>query len=198
MAPVDSTPCRRTPASQVRSSLVTAGRKILETKGPSGLTVRAVASAAGVAPMGVYNHFDGKDGLLDAVVTDGFAEFGRAIAAADSDPTERLLASGRAYRAFALANPTLYSLMFGGMCRPDDATASGAFLALIEVVQYGQVGGIIRDDDPAALAMQIWSCVHGATSLELSSPMPPGADMDANYESVIALIARGVAPAEGT
>ncbi|WOC11982.1 TetR/AcrR family transcriptional regulator [Gordonia sp. MP11Mi] len=195
MPPADPAPGRRTPASQVRSSLIAAGRTILEEEGPTGLTVRAVASAANVAPMGVYNHFDGKDGLLDAVVTDGFAEFGCAIAASDSDPTERLLASGRAYRAFALANPTLYSLMFGGMRNPDDAAASGAFSALVEVVRYGQVGGIIRDDDPAALAMQIWSCVHGATSLELSSPTPPGTDMESNYERVIALIARGVAPA---
>ncbi|GEE04172.1 hypothetical protein nbrc107696_46180 [Gordonia spumicola] len=114
--------------------------------------------------------------------------------AADSDPTERLLAAGRAYRAFAVANPTLYSLMFGGQCEPDSVVADAAFTALVDIVQYGQVGGVIRDGDPAALAMQIWSCVHGATSLELTSAMAPGAVMTENYENVIALIARGVAP----
>ncbi len=185
---------RRTPAAQVRSSLVEAAREILEEKGPVGLTVRAVAAAAGVAPMGVYNHFDGKDGLLSAAVSDGFAEFAQTISTTENDPTDRLLASGRAYRAFALANPTLYSLMFGGQCDPDIAVASAAFTALVEVVRYGQVGGIIRDDDPTAIALQVWSCVHGATSLELASPTPPGATMDDNYENVINLIARGLAP----
>lgn len=185
---------RRTPAAQVRSSLLEAARQILEAEGPSGLTVRAVAASAGVAPMGVYNHFDGKDGLLSAAVNDGFTEFARAIATTDNDPTDRLLASGRAYRTFALANPTLYSLMFGGQCDPDTEVAADAFTALLEIVRYGQVGGIIRDDDPGSIAMQVWSCVHGAISLELASPTPPGAVMDENYENVINLIARGLAP----
>ncbi|MDR2281311.1 MAG: TetR/AcrR family transcriptional regulator [Gordonia sp. (in: high G+C Gram-positive bacteria)] len=185
---------RRTPAAQVRSSLLEAARQILESEGPSGLTVRAVAAAAGVAPMGVYNHFDGKDGLLRAAVNDGFAAFARAIATTDNDPTDRLLASGRAYRSFTLANPTLYSLMFGGQCDPDVDVASAAFTALVEIVQYGQVGGIIRNDDPHAIAMQVWSCVHGAVSLELASPAPAGTTMDENDENVINLIARGLAP----
>lgn len=167
---------------------------ILEESGPAGLTVRAVASAAGVAPMGVYNHFDGKDGLLDAVVSNGFVEFGRAIATSDSEPTERLRASGRAYRAFALANPTLYSLMFGGLCRPDDDAANNAFESLVEIVRYGQVGNVVRAGDPGELAMQVWSCVHGAVSLELSASMPPGAQISTNYENVITLVARGIAP----
>lgn len=66
MAPTRST--RRTPATEVRTNLIASGRRILERDGVAGLTVRVVATDAGVAPMGVYNHFDGKEGLLDALV----------------------------------------------------------------------------------------------------------------------------------
>lgn len=144
--------------------------------------------------MGVYNHFDGKSGLLDAVVSDGFREFAAATAATDADPTARLAESGRGYRRFAVGNPTLYSLMFMKDCVPDEEAATDAFSVIAEIVRYGQTGGVIRDGDPNQLAMNIWSCVHGAVSLELGSRQPPFVDAEANYEGVIALIARGVAP----
>lgn len=144
--------------------------------------------------MGVYNHFDGKSGLLDAVVSDGFREFASVIAATDSDPAIRLAESGRGYRRFAIANPTVYSLMFAKDCNPDVESATNAFEVIVEIVRYGQTGGVIRDGDPNQLAMNIWSCVHGAVGLELGTRQPPSADTAANYESVLALIARGIAP----
>ena len=58
------TPRSRTSAGDVRPLLVAAGRRILERDGAAALTVRAVAKEAGVAPMGVYNHFDGNSATL--------------------------------------------------------------------------------------------------------------------------------------
>ncbi|MGV9827184.1 TetR/AcrR family transcriptional regulator [Gordonia sp. NPDC003429] len=185
---------RRTPAIEVRSNLVASGRRILERDGVAGLTIRAVATDAGVAPMGVYNHFDGKEGLLDALVSDAFDEFARLIAVTDDDPRVRLAHSGRAYREFATTYPVVYALMFSSDCHPDDESAGNAFAALTEIVRYGQAGGVIVGGDAAALAMQIWSCVHGAVSLELAASHPPTVDAVANYEQVLGLIARGVRP----
>ncbi|MGV9669747.1 MULTISPECIES: TetR/AcrR family transcriptional regulator [unclassified Gordonia (in: high G+C Gram-positive bacteria)] len=190
-----ATPSRRTPATEVRANLIHAGRRILERDGVAGLTVRSVAKEAGVAPMGVYNHFDGKEGLLDALVSDAFAEFGHNLrAVTDSDPAARLAHSGRAYRDFALAYPIVYELMFSSECQPDAETAQGAFTALSDIVQYGQAAGVIRTGDAAVLAMQVWSCAHGAVSLELAGALPPLLDPAANYEGVLALIANGLRP----
>ncbi|WP_238418934.1 TetR/AcrR family transcriptional regulator [Gordonia sp. 'Campus'] len=184
----------RTSAADIRSALLSAGRAILERDGESGLTVRAVAAEAKVAPMGVYNHFDGRDGLLDALVTDGFAEFGRAVAAVDDDPVTRLRSSGRAYRAFAMSNPVIYRLMFSAQCVPDSEVASHAFMVLVDVIRYGQVAGVIMSGDPADLAMQAWSAVHGAVSLELARTHPPDIDASSSYEKVLDFVARGLAP----
>ncbi|MFW0786474.1 TetR/AcrR family transcriptional regulator [Gordonia sp. CPCC 206044] len=183
----------RTPATEVRSALIAAGRRILERDGAAALTVRAVATEANVAPMGVYNHFDGKDGLLDALVTDGFADLAAAVAATDADANTRLRNSGRNYRRFAVDNPKMYSLMFSAQCTAEDEVAARAFGALVEIVRYGQVAGLIRDGDAVALAAEIWACVHGAVSLELGSVHPPFVDGAAVYEGVLDLVSRGVA-----
>ena len=114
--------------------------------------MRAVAAEAGVAPMGVYNHFDGKEGLLDAVVTDGFAEFGRAIAATDDDATARLLASGLGYRAFALANPVplLADVLQQVPARRRDGGAG--LEVLVDIIRYAQVGGLSPGDAEVGVA----------------------------------------------
>ncbi|GAB93746.1 TetR/AcrR family transcriptional regulator [Gordonia rhizosphera] len=188
----------RTPATEVRSALIAAGRRILEKEGAAALTVRAVATEAGVAPMGVYNHFEGKEGLLNAVVTAGYAEFADTVAATDSDAAMRLRNSGRNYRAFALANPTLYSLMFSLECRADDEVAGRAFEVLADIIRFGQAGGTIRDGDALMLAAQTWACVHGAVSLELGASFPPFIDPAEAYEQVLDLVARGLSsPPDG-
>ncbi|MGW0038733.1 TetR/AcrR family transcriptional regulator [Gordonia sp. NPDC003376] len=187
-------PSKRTPAAEVRTNLIRAGREILERDGVAGLTVRDVAKAAGVAPMGVYNHFDGKEGLLVALVTDGFNEFAETIATTDDDPAERLAHSGREYRQFAVKNPTVYTLMFTTECDPAAEPAVRAFLAITEIVRYGQAAGVIRPGNPLDHAMLLWSCVHGAVSLELAGSAPDFIDHESNYEQVIGLIARGLAP----
>lgn len=187
---------KRTPAAQVRRALFDAARVVLARDGVKGLTVRAVAAQAGVAPMGVYNHFDGKDGLLESVVADGFERLRDEIRGVDTaDPRVRLREAGRRYRAFALDNPTLYRLMFSGSCDVDMVGAE-ALVALTDLIRFGQATGVIRDEDPLSLTMQIWSCVHGAVSLELDSTAPDHEllDNEANYEALLGLIERGVRP----
>ena len=183
---------RRTPATEVRTNLIASGRRILERDGVAGLTVRAVATDAGVAPMGVYNHFDGKEGLLDALVSDAFVEFARMIDVTDDDARERLAHSGRAYREFARRYPVAYSLMFSREHHPDSDVADHAFAVLTDHIRYGQNAGLLMKIDPYQATMQVWSCVHGAVSLELAGTRPPTIDPTENYEHVLAMVVRGL------
>lgn len=202
MALRSSGPATRTPAGDVRGLLLAAALRVLDEHGEKGLTVRAVATEAGVAPMGVYNHFDGKAGLLTAVVTEGFTRLRAMVGGVvDADPRARLRGSGVAYREFALQSPTLYRLMFSGQCKPEGDLAETALYALTEIVRHGQAAGTIRAGDPMILTLQIWACVHGAVSLELDSREfdgggPAGTDTHwpLVYEQTLDLISRGVAP----
>ena len=65
--PIPQAPRVRTPSLAVTDSLIEAALSILEEEGIAALTVRSVASKAGVAPMGVYSRFGSKDGLLQAL-----------------------------------------------------------------------------------------------------------------------------------
>ena len=65
-------------------ALISAGRRILESLGPTALSLRAVAREAGVSPAAPYHHFKDKSELLDAVAQEGWHALGEAIAGATS------------------------------------------------------------------------------------------------------------------
>jgi len=190
---------KRTPSADVEGSLVDAAVAVLERDGPAALTVRAVAAEAGVAPMGVYNHLGGKDGLVAAVLIRGFDGLtGGLTAVAGVAPERRMRECGRAYRRFALENPAVYTLMFGSAKadgRDDvDEHAQAAFGALVGAVVTMQQAGLVMAGEPFDLAMRIWSAVHGAMSLELAGSGPPNDDAVGTYERIVDMVEAGLAP----
>ena len=189
----------RTRSVDVQAALVEAAQTVLVRDGPAAVTVRAVAAEAGVAPMGVYNHLGGKDGLVAAILVRGFDGLTAAISAGDEpDPVQRMRACGLRYREFALANPQHYGVMFEAALPMDSESAevqvhaSAAFMALVDKVQYGMARGAIRAGDPVDTAQQIWSTVHGAVALELKGlVLTP--DPEATYRALLETLIRGVA-----
>ena len=192
----------RTPSRAVEQALVDAAERVLVRDGLHGLTVRAVAGEAGVAPMGVYNRFGNKDGLVAAVLLRGFDALAAGIGGSDGDrPEERLVSCGRHYRDFALGHPQHYEAMFGTAVSPaarEAATtaelaehAGAAFGVLVTEVSRAMDAGVLRRDDPAETAQVIWSAVHGAVTLELAGVVQV-ADADATYERLLATLVAGL------
>ncbi len=165
----------RTPSIGMEAALLDAALELLEREGPEALSVRRIAAAAGVAPMGVYNHFSSKAGIVEALFVEGFQRLGEAMVTLNdiNDPAEALLEGGRRYRALALAHPMVYRLMFlqavAGFEPSDEAKvlAARAFGGLVAVVDRGMRSGLIRPGDPEMTAQMIWSSVHGWVALEL-------------------------------
>src|ERR1700692_4733739 len=110
-----SEPARtRTPSAGMESALLEAASELLEQEGPDALSIRRIAAAAGVAPMGVYNHFSSKSGIVEALFVQGFDRLGQAMVSLNeiADPLDALSEAGRRYRSLALAHPMAYQLMF--------------------------------------------------------------------------------------
>ena len=160
----------------MEAGLLEAASELLEHEGPDALSIRRIAAAARIAPMGVYNHFSSKSGIVEALFIQGFERLGEAMITlgAIDDPLEALTEGGRRYRALALAHRMAYQLMFLRAVpgfEPSDrakAAAAKAFDGLVTAVQRAMHGGVIAEGSPTVLAQVIWASIHGWVALELS------------------------------
>ncbi len=189
----------RTRSADVERELLAAAETVLVREGPGGLTVRAVATEAGIAPMGVYNHLGGKDGLIEAMLARGFDRLRAAVEPGDEpDMLDRLRNAQLRYRAFALANPYLYAMMFENAVpheRPSPAYsdhAAAAFTALVHNIELASAAGAITVPEPRAAAQHIWSAVHGAVTLELKGLIQVP-DPEAAFRALVTTLLRGLA-----
>jgi AcrR family transcriptional regulator len=165
---------QRSRSSDISAHLLDAALAILASEGVDGITVRNVAAQAGVAPAGVYSRFDGKPGLLDALLSQGFDALHDALVAASGpDARARIVNAAVAYRNFALERPEHYQLMFDhkravAMSPESFARAQAAFGELVTRVKDAQDAKMLARGPAVEIAQQIWSGLHGAVTLELN------------------------------
>ncbi|HEX3918177.1 MAG TPA: TetR/AcrR family transcriptional regulator [Caulobacteraceae bacterium] len=90
----------------VRAEATVAAYALVVAEGHEALSLRRVADAVGIAHRSLYNHFESREDLLDAVAVRGYAELAEAV-----KPTASREAFVAAYVGFALAQPHLYAVM---------------------------------------------------------------------------------------
>ena len=174
----------------VRAELLHAAVEILNEDGPDALQTRKIAGAAGTSTMAVYTHFGGMPALIAAVAEEGLRQFDAAMTMTPtSDPVADLMATGIAYRRYAIERPHMYRLMFGstsahGINAPahDVLTLSLAeindhypsFAHVVRGVHRSMLAGRIAagsasdDATVVAVAAQFWASIHGFVMLELA------------------------------
>lgn len=169
-----------------RECFIRAGLRALREHGPADLTVRRVAELAGASTMGIYTRFGGRKAMVEAVYRRGFEKLRdalRAVPDSTGSPDETIVDLAVAYRSFALANGSLYSLMFERPLRDFDPAPETRHEALgmtfgivVDHVENAQDARIIPAGDPRRAAYLIWTTIHGITSIELThaarSPLP--------------------------
>jgi AcrR family transcriptional regulator len=90
----------------------------MRTEGTVDVRLSDVARDMRMSAPGLYRYFDGRDGLLSALVVDALTDLADRIEAArDSvaggDAGGRFLAVAQAYRTWALGDPEGFTLVFG-------------------------------------------------------------------------------------
>ncbi|GAC22806.1 transcriptional regulator, TetR family protein [Paraglaciecola mesophila KMM 241] len=157
-----------------------AKRKILQAAselflegGIAALSVRSIAKHAGVSTIGIYSHFQGKEGILDELYIQGFELVMQAMDFEQHDlsPKEVMRRGIRGYFAMAEAHEGHYRLIFGendSRYTPSEEAknvAEKAFGQLLKVTAL-----LLPDDANMALkhknALEIWAFVHGYVSLK--------------------------------
>ena len=179
-----------------RREVVEIAARLLVEQGPAGLSLRRIAAEAGGSTQLVYTLFGGKQGLADALYTEGFRRLGQAQdhaleqAPPVGDPL-RLVAVGHAYRRFAVDAPALFSVMFGRSIpgfTPTRRTRASCrrltFAAVVRTAQECLDAGTLRGRAADDLARICWSTVHGLASLEVAGLLGPD-DLDAFVDAAL-------------
>ena len=182
-------------------ALLVAAHRLLSEQGSQALTVRRIATEAGMSTMNVYSRFGGKDGVVDMLYIDGFERLFAAINAVETtdDVPADLVRVAHVYRDFALENPTYYGVMFRNSIEnftPSDRATGislGGFSVFAERLRHGQTIGQIASGagrSAPEIAAFLWATCHGMVSLELvgaaSEVLSWSSIFDAGFRTAIA------------
>ena len=202
-----TSPATADEGADVRRRLLEAAALLLAEDGPDALTARRLASAAKTSTMAVYTHFGGMPALVKEIVTEGFTRLDahQASVPHTDDPVADLYDLAMAYRANALQNPHLYTVMFGAaslkgfqLTEDDLEIGRNTFGVLVGFVARAIESGQLRRDDPARVAAQVWTAMHGYVMLELAGlHLPPDNPVEDVLKPLLATLLAGLSPRDG-
>jgi len=185
-----------------RERILTTARRLYNTRGRAGVTVRAIEERAKVTAPTIYWHFGNMDALVREVVDDAFRRLLAAITAIPPTHSsiERLRLLAHAYRDFAIGHPQLYHTMFLAT-DPTRAVMRGSrrtvgrqtFEILESCVTACIADGFFAAADARATAITIWSLVHGMVALQVAGRIGlEQSDFDRLFDGSWATLLRGL------
>jgi len=140
--------------AELTSEIKAAARRQLAESGPASLSLRAVARELGLVSSALYRYFPSRDELLTALIIDAYeavAEAAEAAVAGAGEGVEaRWAALAGAVRAWALAHPHDYALVYGspvpGYSAPGETVPAAARVGLVAlgVVADGVASGEVE------------------------------------------------------
>jgi AcrR family transcriptional regulator len=171
--------------AQMRQEVKDLALRQLATGGPQALSVNAIAKDLGVSGPALYRYFDGRDALLTELILDAYADLTAAMTAGTD-----LRSLAAAYRAWALAQPHRYRLLFAAPLPGYDAHDPRLVAASTEAMRVLLTVAGARDSGDRDLDEQLeawarsrglgdlapsraldaitgWSRLHGLVSLEI-------------------------------
>ena len=159
--------------------LFEAALALLDEHGASGVTIRAVARAAGVSHGAPVNHYKDRRTLLTAIATHQFElireRIDRALVRAGNDPKARARVFLDVLMDFGFEFPHRYQLLW----RADLVDHEHPQLLTIMDGVYDQLCEEIdaipsrTKNDNDTIAVALWSMVHGYVDMRLSGMFVP-------------------------
>jgi AcrR family transcriptional regulator len=178
-----------------RRLIIDIAARLLAEEGPRALSTRRIAAEAHGSTMAVYTYFGGMNGLVRAMVHEGFSRLQHYLThvGQTGDPVADMALLGRAYRHNALTNSHLYAIMFGG------ATLSGFSLTeqdrqhgrytlanVLDCARRCIAAHRFRAGDPELVAHQMWTAVHGLVALEIGQYLVEPCDAGRCFDAQLA------------
>ena len=161
----------------LKNALIRAGIEILSKEGVGALSLRKVASQAGVSHAAPYAHFADKQALIAAISTAGYQKIHERIVQVQeqysADPLNLFVESSWAYVAFALDEPDHFKITFSGVVEKEKdypafvEIVQKNYETLTQIVTTCQQAGILGPGPADLMAVSVWGQIHGFVSLLL-------------------------------
>jgi AcrR family transcriptional regulator len=190
-----------------REKLLAVALELMEgPAGVEGVTMRAVAAAAGLTTMATYKHFKSRDALLRAAAAGEYPRIAGYFARANARTAVPGMRGMLGYLNYALDHPQVFRYMYSSpradaFVFPQDLAEgrSPTFNILLGNVAALMERRVLRPDDVAETALSIWAHAHGLITLYLSGRITaPRAAFQKLYLRSLDRLARGLAlPAPG-
>ncbi|WP_233158330.1 TetR/AcrR family transcriptional regulator [Actinokineospora bangkokensis] len=181
-----------------RERIVAAAAALLREGGREAVSTRAVSAAAGVQAPTIYRAFGDKQGLLDAVALDGFQAYlsSKTGLPPSDDPVADLRRGWDLHVGFGLANPALYSLIYGEP-RPGAANPAAEAAARVlagQVRRIAEAGRLRVSEEHAAHLVHSAGCGMTLTQIGLPEDRRDTTLSHLAREAVIAAITTDATP----
>lgn len=161
---------------RTRQSIITTAQKIIATEGINGLSMRAIAAQIDYSPAGLYEYFDSKDDIIQAVCLDGWQRLQKHLQqiAEIENPNDAIQRFAALYTEFAHRNPVNFHLIFSYGLQTNRATAPFTFPEM-----FGSLSSVIRKGienekfklrqnlDEREMVRAIWSLIHGFATFRM-------------------------------
>jgi AcrR family transcriptional regulator len=162
---------------EIRRKILDAARDLFAREGYDRVTMRRVADAIEYSATTIYNHFEDKDDLVQALCHEDFAKLLGHLEASPlpRDPVERIRQLGLAYAQFGLAHPNQYRFMFMTPQKFEQICelappGQQAYAHLRAAVVEAMDGGRFRPGDVDTFTQVLWASIHGAVALLITHP----------------------------
>jgi AcrR family transcriptional regulator len=169
-------------------AVVDAAIGLLDTEGPDGVTLAAVAAATGVATPSLYKHIDSLESLRRLIAIRSMNELADRLTAAvlGRGQDDALRGLMLAYRAYALEYPNRYASLPQHPVPDPDLAAAGA--RVLEVILAVLAGYGIEGSAAVHAARCVRAAAHGFAALQTAGGFQLADDLDISYALLIRML----------
>ena len=175
---------------KTRKSILDSALSLVVSKGPDNLSLREIAKEVNYSPSGLYEYFENKEEIIEALSSKGFdllAEYLKKVSE-DMEISIYITKLGLAYLKFAKENPEYYRLIFNFIPSKrksfEEPVYEGSpYRILLNAITIGIKNKTLKlnkEDSAESLSNSFWSLLHGHAMLQLTVLK----DYDADFETI--------------
>jgi AcrR family transcriptional regulator len=171
-------------------------RRLLESHGAAGVSMRAIARAVGMGPASLYTYFASLDDVFTMLLLSSYRRLADATASAATafpadPPADRAVFGILAHRRWALDHPNEFNLVFTDML-PGYAAPPGGPTVDAQIEVFQPIVTALAEVLPAEptvtvqeMLVLVWTAFHGVVALEVNHHLDWTDDSAAIHERAV-------------